>query len=34
MSCDLAQGFYFSKPLRTEVAEELVATNRLWRVSR
>ena len=32
MRCDLAQGFYFSKPLTGEAAEALVATNPLWRV--
>jgi diguanylate cyclase (GGDEF)-like protein len=32
MNCDLAQGFYFSKPLPGEAAEALVATNPLWRV--
>jgi EAL domain-containing protein (putative c-di-GMP-specific phosphodiesterase class I) len=32
MRCDLAQGFYFSKPLPCEAAEALVATNPLWRV--
>jgi diguanylate cyclase (GGDEF)-like protein len=30
--CELAQGFYFSKPLRSEAAGELAATNPLWRV--
>ena len=34
MSCDLAQGFYFSKPLPSEVAGALVATNPSWRVPR
>ena len=32
MRCDLALGFYFSKPLRGEAAGKLVATNPLWRV--
>jgi EAL domain-containing protein (putative c-di-GMP-specific phosphodiesterase class I) len=32
MKCDLAQGFYFSKPLTSEAAGKLVATNPLWRV--
>jgi diguanylate cyclase (GGDEF)-like protein len=32
MRCDLAQGFYFSKPLPSEAAGALVATNPLWRV--
>jgi len=32
MKCDLAQGFYFSKPLPSEAAGALVATNPLWRV--
>jgi diguanylate cyclase (GGDEF)-like protein len=32
MRCDLAQGFYFSKPLPSEPAGKLVATNPLWRV--
>jgi EAL domain-containing protein (putative c-di-GMP-specific phosphodiesterase class I) len=27
MSCDLTQGFYFSKPLPSEAARNLVATN-------
>src|SRR3712207_3410523 len=30
VECDLAQGFYFSKPLRSEAAWELAATNSLW----
>jgi EAL domain-containing protein (putative c-di-GMP-specific phosphodiesterase class I) len=30
--CDLAQGFYFSKPLRSEAAGELAATIPLWQV--
>ncbi len=30
MRCDLAQGFYFSKPLSNEAAGTLVATNPLW----
>ena len=30
MSCDLAQGFYFSKPLVGEAARQLVATNPSW----
>jgi len=34
MKCDLAQGFYFSKPLPGEAAGALVATNPLWRVPR
>ena len=34
MRCNLAQGFYFSKPLRSEAAGVLVATNPLWRVSK
>jgi diguanylate cyclase (GGDEF)-like protein len=33
MRCDLAQGFYFSKPLRSEAVGELAATNPLWQVS-
>lgn len=32
MGCDLAQGFYFSKPLPSEAARKLVTTNPLWRV--
>ena len=32
--CDLAQGFYFSKPLRSEAAGELAATNPSWWVPR
>src|SRR5215210_6851819 len=32
MSCDQAQGFYFSKPLPAKSAGELVAANPLWRV--
>jgi diguanylate cyclase (GGDEF)-like protein len=32
MGCDLAQGFYFSKPLPSKAAGKLVATNPLWRV--
>src|ERR671913_616903 len=31
MRCDLAQGFYFSKPLSSEAAKDLVATNLSWR---
>jgi EAL domain-containing protein (putative c-di-GMP-specific phosphodiesterase class I) len=27
MSCDLAQGFYYSKPLPSEAARALVVTN-------
>jgi EAL domain-containing protein (putative c-di-GMP-specific phosphodiesterase class I) len=34
MRCDLAQGFYFSKPQSREAAKELVATNHSWRVPR
>jgi diguanylate cyclase (GGDEF)-like protein len=34
MRCDLAQGFYFSKPLSSEAARDLVATNLSWRVPR
>ena len=34
MRCDLAQGFFFSKPLPSEAAGALVATNPLWRVPR
>jgi EAL domain-containing protein (putative c-di-GMP-specific phosphodiesterase class I) len=34
MSCDLAQGLYFSKPLPSAAAGALVATNPLWRVPR
>jgi EAL domain-containing protein (putative c-di-GMP-specific phosphodiesterase class I) len=30
MRCDLAQGFYFSKPLPSKAAESLVATNSSW----
>jgi EAL domain-containing protein (putative c-di-GMP-specific phosphodiesterase class I) len=29
MRCDLAQGFYFSKPLPSKATEALVATNPL-----
>jgi len=32
MRCDLAQGYYFSKPLPSEAAGALIATNPLWRV--
>src|SRR5918993_1452042 len=32
MGRDLAQGFYFSKPLPSEAARKLVTTNPLWRV--
>jgi EAL domain-containing protein (putative c-di-GMP-specific phosphodiesterase class I) len=32
MRCDLAQGFYFSRPLGSEAAGALVATNPLWQV--
>jgi diguanylate cyclase (GGDEF)-like protein len=34
MRCDLAQGFYFSKPLSSEASGALVATNPLWQVPR
>jgi EAL domain-containing protein (putative c-di-GMP-specific phosphodiesterase class I) len=34
MRCDLAQGFYFSKPLPGEAAGALVATNASWWVPR
>jgi predicted signal transduction protein with EAL and GGDEF domain len=33
MRCDLAQGFYFSKPLGGEAAGKFVATNPAWGVS-
>ena len=29
-SCDLAQGFYFSKPLPSEAAGKFIATNPAW----
>jgi EAL domain-containing protein (putative c-di-GMP-specific phosphodiesterase class I) len=32
MSCDLAQGFYCSKPLPSEAAGKFVATNPAWGV--
>jgi EAL domain-containing protein (putative c-di-GMP-specific phosphodiesterase class I) len=32
MRCDLAQGFYFSRPLGNEAARTLVATNPAWGV--
>jgi EAL domain-containing protein (putative c-di-GMP-specific phosphodiesterase class I) len=31
---DLAQGFYFSKPLPSKAAEKFVATNPAWGVSK
>jgi EAL domain-containing protein (putative c-di-GMP-specific phosphodiesterase class I) len=34
MSCELAQGFHFSRPLSNEAARTLVATNFLWQVPR
>ena len=34
MRCDLAQGFYFSKPLPSEAAGVLATMNPLWRVPR
>jgi EAL domain-containing protein (putative c-di-GMP-specific phosphodiesterase class I) len=34
MRCDLVQGFYFSKPLPSEAAGALVATDHLWRAPR
>jgi Amt family ammonium transporter len=34
MRCDLAQGFYFSKPLPSEAAGKFVATNPAWGVSK
>jgi EAL domain-containing protein (putative c-di-GMP-specific phosphodiesterase class I) len=33
MNCNLAQGFYFSKPLPSEAAGKFVATNPAWGVS-
>jgi EAL domain-containing protein (putative c-di-GMP-specific phosphodiesterase class I) len=32
IGCDLAQGFYFSKPLHSEASGALAATNPWWRV--
>jgi EAL domain-containing protein (putative c-di-GMP-specific phosphodiesterase class I) len=32
MSCDLAQGFYLSKPLPSEAAGKFIATNVAWGV--
>jgi diguanylate cyclase len=32
--CNLAQGFYFSKPLGGEAAGKFVATNPAWEVSK
>jgi EAL domain-containing protein (putative c-di-GMP-specific phosphodiesterase class I) len=32
--CKMVQGFYFSRPLGTEAARALVATNPSWRVPR
>jgi EAL domain-containing protein (putative c-di-GMP-specific phosphodiesterase class I) len=32
MGCDLAQGFYFSKPLPSEAAGTLIATHPLRRI--
>ena len=34
MRCDLAQGFYFSKPLGGEAAGKLMATTPLWWVTK
>jgi EAL domain-containing protein (putative c-di-GMP-specific phosphodiesterase class I) len=34
MRCDLAQGFYFSKPLPSEAAGKVIATNPVWGVSK
>jgi EAL domain-containing protein (putative c-di-GMP-specific phosphodiesterase class I) len=34
MSCDLAQGFHFSRPLPSQAAEALVATNPFRGVSK
>jgi EAL domain-containing protein (putative c-di-GMP-specific phosphodiesterase class I) len=34
MRCDLAQGFYFSKPLGGEAAGKFIATNPAWGVSK
>ena len=34
MRCDLAQGFYFSKPLGGEAAGKFIATDPAWRVSK
>jgi EAL domain-containing protein (putative c-di-GMP-specific phosphodiesterase class I) len=34
MRCDLAQGFYFSKPLGVEAAGKFIATNPAWGVSK
>jgi EAL domain-containing protein (putative c-di-GMP-specific phosphodiesterase class I) len=33
MRCDMVQGFYFSRPLGTEAARALVATNLSWGVT-
>jgi EAL domain-containing protein (putative c-di-GMP-specific phosphodiesterase class I) len=33
MRCDLAQGFYFSKPLGGEAAGKFIATNPAWGAS-
>jgi len=34
MRCDLAQGFYFSKPLGGEAAGKFIATDPAWGVSK
>jgi EAL domain-containing protein (putative c-di-GMP-specific phosphodiesterase class I) len=34
MRCDLAQAFYFSKPLPSEAAGKFIATNPAWGVSK
>jgi EAL domain-containing protein (putative c-di-GMP-specific phosphodiesterase class I) len=34
MRCDLAQGFYFSKPLPSEAAGKFIATNPAWGMSK
>jgi EAL domain-containing protein (putative c-di-GMP-specific phosphodiesterase class I) len=34
MRCDLAQGFYFSKPLPGEAAGKFITTNLAWGVSK
>jgi len=30
LSCDYAQGFYFSRPVESQIAQNLIATGPVW----